>query len=70
MRKSATVTVRESPGEDVATATVAGLTIHGQPLVVQTDQRVDVLGLWQRRLMAELDGPRARSLRIQIIGIA
>jgi len=29
-----------------------------------------VLGQWQRILMAELDGPRARSLRIQIFGIS
>ena len=28
------------------------------------------LGQWQRILMAELDGPRARSLRIQIFGIS
>ena len=45
MRKSATVTVRESPGEDVATATVAGLTIHGQPLVVQTALRIQIIGI-------------------------
>ena len=167
MSKSSTVTVRERPVEDVATATVGGLTIHGETLVVQTDQRVElvdmttlvmefvrkfnmheglvslwsmhttcalfmnefqtalltdierfleqmvardaaymhndpehsdcdrmnadshlrakllghhltlqvsgrevVLGQWQRLLMAELDGPRARSLRIQIFGIS
>ena len=29
-----------------------------------------VLGQWQRILMAELDGPRARSLRVQIFGIS
>ena len=165
MTKSSTVTVRERPVEDLATTTVGGLTIHGETLVVQTDQRVQlsdlttlvmqfvrtctiheglvslwsmhttcalfinefqtalltditrflerlaardaayrhndpehsdcdrmnadshlramllghnltlqvsggevVLGQWQRILMAELDGPRARSLRIQIIG--
>jgi thiamine phosphate synthase YjbQ (UPF0047 family) len=28
-----------------------------------------VLGQWQRILMAELDGPRARSLRIQLMGV-
>ena len=167
MTKSSTVTMRERPVEDVATATVGGLTIHGETLVVQTDQRVElvdltavvmgfvrkfnvheglvslwsmhttcalfinefqtalltdirrfleqmaardaeylhnnpehsdcdrmnadshlramvlghnltlqvsggevVLGQWQRMLMAELDGPRARSLRVQIIGIS
>jgi secondary thiamine-phosphate synthase enzyme len=167
MSKSSTVTAREQPIQDVATATVGGLIIHGRTLVVQTDQRVDlvdltklvmefvktchmheglvslwsmhttctlfinefqtalladikrfleqivardasylhndpehsdcdrmnadshlramllghhltlqvsggevVLGQWQRILMAELDGPRARSLRVQILGIS
>jgi secondary thiamine-phosphate synthase enzyme len=167
MSKSSTVTVRERPVEDVATAKVGGLTIHGEMLVVQTDQRIElvdltnrvmeyvrqfnireglvslwsmhttctlfinefqtalltdikhflehmvardgnymhndpqhsdcdrmnadshlramllghsltlqisggevVLGQWQRILMAELDGPRARSLRIQIFGVS
>jgi secondary thiamine-phosphate synthase enzyme len=166
MSKSSTVTVREKPLEGVATATVGGLTIHGEVFIVPTDQRVElvdltsrvmeyvrrfnireglvslwsmhttctlfinefqvallsdikrflehtvardaeymhndpqhsdcdrmnadshlramllghsltlqisggevVLGQWQRILMAELDGPRARSLRIQIFGI-
>jgi secondary thiamine-phosphate synthase enzyme len=166
MSKSSTVTVREKPVEGVATATVGGLTIHGETFIVPTDQRVEVvdltntvmeyvrrfnireglvslwsmhttctlfinefqvallsdikrflehmvardaeymhndpqhsdcdrmnadshlramllghsltlqisggevvLGQWQRILMAELDGPRARSLRIQIFGI-
>ena len=167
MSKSSTVTVRENPVEDVASANVGDLTIHGETFVVQTDQRVElvdltirvmefarrfnvreglislwsmhttcalfinefqvallsdmkrfleqmvardasymhndpqhsdcdrmnadshlramllghnltlqisggevVLGQWQRILMAELDGPRARSLRIQIFGIS
>ena len=167
MSKGSTVTVRERPVEDVASAKVGGLTIHGETFVVQTDQRVElvdltnrvmehvrkfnireglvnlwsmhttctlfinefqtalltdikrfleqmvardaewmhnnpehsdcdrmnadshlravllghhvtlqvsggevVLGQWQRILMAELDGPRARSLRIQILGIS
>ena len=167
MSKSSTVTVRENPVEQVASATVGGLTIHGETLVVQTQQRIDVvdltktvmefvrkfnmregfvslwsmhttcalfinefqvalladikrfleqmvardaawmhndpehsdcdrmnadshlralllghsltlqvsggevvLGQWQRILMAELDGPRARSLRIQVFGIS
>ena len=166
MSKRSTVTVREKPVEGVATATVGGLTIHGEMFTVPTDQRVEVvdltntvmeyvrrfnireglvslwsmhttctlfinefqvallsdikrflehmvardgeylhndpqhsdcdrmnadshlramllghsltlqisggevvLGQWQRILMAELDGPRARSLRIQIFGI-
>jgi secondary thiamine-phosphate synthase enzyme len=28
-----------------------------------------VLGRWQRLLMAELDGPRTRTLRLQVMGI-
>ena len=167
MSKRSTVTVREKPVEGVATATVGGLTIHGEMLTVPTDQRVEVvdltntvmeyvrrfnireglvslwsmhttctlfinefqvallsdikrflehmvardgeymhndpqhsdcdrmnadshlramllghsltlqisggevvLGQWQRILMAELDGPRARSLRVQIFGVS
>ena len=167
MSNSSTVTVREKPVEDVATANVGGLAIHGEMIVVQTDQRIElvdltnrvmefvrqfnvreglvslwsmhttcalfinefqtallsdikrfleqvvardaewlhndpqhsdcdrmnadshlralllghsltlqvsggevVLGQWQRILMAELDGPRARSLRIQVFGIS
>ena len=167
MSKSSTVTVRENPVEAVASAKAGGLTIQGETLVVQTEQRVEVvdltdrimefvrrcnmregfvsiwsmhttctlfinefqaallsdikrfletmvardaeymhndpqhsdcdrmnadshlramllghnltlqisggevvLGQWQRILMAELDGPRARSLRVQIFGIS
>ena len=166
MSKSSTVTVRERPVEEIASATVAGLTIHGETIMVGTDQRIElvdltnrvmefvrrfnireglvslwsmhttcslfinefqtalltdikrfleqmvardaewlhnnpdhsdcdrmnadshlramllghnltlqisggevVLGQWQRILMAELDGPRARSLRIQLMGV-
>ncbi len=167
MSKSSTVTVREKPVEEVASATSGGLTIHGETFIVQTDQRVElvdltnkvmdyvrhfniregivslwsmhttcslfinefqtalltdirrfleqmvardaewlhnnpdhsdcdrsnadshlralllghsltlqisggevVLGQWQRILMAELDGPRARTLRIQVFGVS
>jgi len=28
-----------------------------------------VLGQWQRILMAELDGPRPRTLRVQVMGV-
>jgi secondary thiamine-phosphate synthase enzyme len=167
MSKSSTVTVREKPVEEVASARAGGLAIHGETFVIQTDQRVElvdltnrvmefvrhfniregfvslwsmhttcalfinefqtallsdirhfleqmvardaewlhndpehsdcdrsnadshlralllghsltlqvsggevVLGQWQRVLMAELDGPRARSLRIQILGVS
>ena len=167
MSKSSTVTVRETPVQEVATVNAGGVIIHGETIVVQTDQRIElidltnrvmefarrfnireglvslwsmhttctlfinefqtalltdikrfleqmvardaewmhnnpehsdcdrmnadshlramllghsltlqvsggevVLGQWQRVLMAELDGPRARSLRIQIIGVS
>ena len=167
MSKSSTVTVRERPVQDMASANVGGLTIHGETLIVETDQRVELhdltnrvmdyvrrfnireglvsiwsmhttctlfinefqvallsdikrfleqmvardaeymhndpnhsdcdrmnadshlramllghsltlqisggevaLGQWQRILMAELDGPRARSLRVQIFGVS
>ena len=167
MSKHSTLTVRERPVDEVASATVAGLKIHGETFVVETDQRVElvdltsrvmdfvrrlnireglvslwsmhttcalfinefqtalladirrfleqmvardaawmhndpehsdcdrmnadshlralllghnltlqvsggevVLGQWQRILMAELDGPRARSLRVQVFGIS
>jgi secondary thiamine-phosphate synthase enzyme len=167
MSKSSTVTAREKPVESVASATVGGVTIHGETFLVETDQRVElvdltnrvmefvrrfnvseglvsiwsmhttctlfinefqvalqsdikrflehmvardaeymhndpqhsdcdrnnadshlramlfghnltlqisggevVLGQWQRILMAELDGPRARSLRVQIFGVS
>jgi len=167
MSKSSTVTVREKPVDDVASSKVGGVTIHGETIVIQTDQRIElvdltarvmefvrkfniteglvslwsmhttcslfinefqtallsdikrfleqmvardaeylhndpnhsdcdrmnadshlralllghsltlqisggevVLGQWQRILMAELDGPRARSLRLQIFGVS
>ena len=167
MSKRSTVTVRERPIEEVAAVNAGGLTIHGETIAIQTDERIElvdltdrimaftrrfdvreglvslwsmhttcslfinefqmalltdikrfleemvardagwmhnnpehsdcermnadshlralllghnltlqvsggevVLGQWQRILMAELDGPRARSLRIQIFGIS
>ena len=166
MSKSSTVTVRETPVDEVVSTKAGGLTIHGETIVISTDQRVElvdltnrimefarkfnikeglvslwsmhttcalfinefqtallsdikrfleqmvardaewlhnnpdhsdcdrfnadshlralllghsltlqvsggevVLGQWQRILMAELDGPRARSLRIQLMGV-
>ena len=45
MSKSSTVTVRAKPVEGVATATVGGLTIHGEMFIVPTDQRVEVVDL-------------------------
>jgi secondary thiamine-phosphate synthase enzyme len=167
MSKSSTVTLRENPVQDVSVAKAAALTIHGETIIIQTEQRIElvdltnrvmefvrqfnireglvslwsmhttctlfinefqtallsdikrfleqmvardaewlhndpnhsdcdrmnadshlralllghsltlqisggevVLGQWQRILMAELDGPRARSLRLQIFGVS
>lgn len=42
----------------------------GQTLSLQVSRGEIVLGQWQRVLLAELDGPRARSLRIQVMGVA
>ena len=40
----------------------------GHSLTVQVSGGELVLGQWQRVLVAELDGPRSRTLRIQIMG--
>lgn len=42
----------------------------GHSLSLQVSGGKLVLGQWQRVLVAELDGPRARTLRVQIMGIA
>ena len=42
----------------------------GHNLTLQISGGEVVLGQWQRVLMAELDGPRARSLRAQVFGIS
>ena len=42
----------------------------GHSLTLQISNGELVLGQWQRVLMAELDGPRARSIRAQIWGVA
>ena len=41
----------------------------GHSLTLQVSGGEGVLGQWQRILMAELDGPRARTLRIQVMGV-
>jgi secondary thiamine-phosphate synthase enzyme len=41
----------------------------GHSLTLQLSGGEVVLGQWQRILMAELDGPRPRSLRLQIMGV-
>ena len=40
---------------------------HG--VTLQVSGRELVLGQWQRVLVAELDGPRTRSLRLQVMGV-
>lgn len=42
----------------------------GHSLTLQVSGGEIVLGHWQRILLAELDGPRPRSLRVQIMGVA
>ena len=42
----------------------------GHSLTLQISGGELVLGQWQRILMAELDGPRARSLRVQVFGVS
>src|SRR4029079_7254750 len=48
MSKSSTFTVRERPVEEVASAAVAGLTIHGETIIVGTDQRIELVDLTNR----------------------
>ena len=48
MSKSSTVTVRERPVQEVASARVAGLTIHGETITVSTDQRIELVDLTNR----------------------
>jgi secondary thiamine-phosphate synthase enzyme len=42
----------------------------GHSLTLQISAGELVLGQWQRVLVAELDGPRSRTLRVQIMGIS
>ena len=48
MSKSSTVTVRETPVTEVTSATTGALTIHGEMVVVETDQRVELVDLTDR----------------------
>jgi secondary thiamine-phosphate synthase enzyme len=41
----------------------------GHGLTLQVSDAAIVLGQWQRILMAELDGPRSRTVRVQAMGI-
>ena len=45
-----------------------GVFMLGYSLTLQIGDGELVLGEWQRVLLAELDGPRTRQLRIQILG--
>jgi secondary thiamine-phosphate synthase enzyme len=42
----------------------------GHSLTLQISGGEAVLGQWQRVLAAELDGPRARTIRLQLMGMA
>lgn len=42
----------------------------GHSVTMQISGGELVLGQWQRVLVAELDGPRSRSLRLQVMGVA
>ena len=42
----------------------------GHSLTLQVSGGEIVLGQWQRILMAELDGPRPRTMRVQVMGVA
>ena len=48
MSKSSTVTVRETPVADVTSATAGGLMIHGETLIISTDERIEVVDLTDR----------------------
>ena len=48
MSKSSTVTVREKPVSEVTTASAGGLMIHGETIIISTDQRVEVVDLTDR----------------------
>ena len=48
MSKSSTVTVREKPVEEVASGKAGGFTIHGETLIISTDQRVELVDLTNR----------------------
>ena len=42
----------------------------GHSLTLQVSGGELVLGQWQRVLAAELDGPRSRTLRVQMMGVS
>ena len=48
MSKSSTVTVRETPVQEVVSSKACGLTIHGETIIVSTDQRIELVDLTNR----------------------
>ena len=48
MSKSSTVTVRETPVSEVTSATAGDFMIHGEILVISTDERIEVVDLTDR----------------------
>lgn len=48
MTKSSAVTEREAPVHDVASASAGGLKVRGESVLVQTNQRVDLIDLTDR----------------------
>ena len=48
MSKSSTVTLRENPVQEVISAKAGGLTIHGETIIVETDQRIELVDLTNR----------------------
>jgi secondary thiamine-phosphate synthase enzyme len=48
MSKSSTVTAREAPVLDQVFATAGGLTVHGETLIFQTNQRIELVDLTDR----------------------
>ena len=77
MVKSSTVTVRDNPVEDVASAKVGGLTIHGETIVVQTDNRVELVDLtnrvahavWKRGAVARGAHQKRHTLRARLLPV-
>ena len=59
MSKSSTVTVRETPVSEVTSATAGALMIHGETLVISTDQRIEVVDMTDR-VMTFVRGLRIR----------
>jgi secondary thiamine-phosphate synthase enzyme len=50
MSKSSTVTARATPVQDVASATAGGLIIHGESLVIETHERIELVDLTDRAM--------------------